>query len=65
MALHWRLVGERLRHAKAKMQARQQAALTAVLARYQKVHTAGRTAGLMIAHQDQGEWPSDHVQCIW
>jgi hypothetical protein len=66
MALHWRLVGEeRLRHAKAKMQARQQAALTAVLARYQKVHTADCTAWRLTALQHEGEWPSVHVQSIW
>ena len=56
MALHWRLVGERLRHAKAKMQARQQAALTAVLARYHKVHTADCTASQPTAVQDQVQW---------
>lgn len=61
MALHWRLVGERLRHAKAKMQARQQAALTAVLARYHKVHSANCTTSQSTALQDQGRWPTDRA----
>jgi hypothetical protein len=40
MALHWRLVGERLGHAKRALQARQLAALVAVLACYRKVFAA-------------------------